>query len=68
SRGDHGNVVNEMLVNYQVQPVGGSAWLRLLEFLPDGKTVQARSYSPLHHEYKTDPDNQFTFSLSSDPA
>jgi len=54
-----------MLVDYQVQPVGGGAWLQLLEFLPDGKTVQARSYSPMHDEHKTDPDNQFTFSLSS---
>lgn len=63
SQGDHGNPVNEMLVDYQVQKLGGGGWLRLLEFLPDGKTVQARSYSPLYGEYKTDPQNQFRFTL-----
>lgn len=63
SRGDHGNRVNEMLVNYQMLEVGGGGWLRLLEFLPDGKTVQARTYSPLYDEYRTDPQNQFTFEI-----
>ncbi|MBN1910359.1 MAG: metallophosphoesterase [Pirellulales bacterium] len=63
SRGDHGNLVNEMLVDYQEEPVGGGAWMRLLEFLPDGKTVQARSYSPLYDDYMTDPENQFTMKI-----
>ncbi|MBN1910360.1 MAG: metallophosphoesterase [Pirellulales bacterium] len=63
SRGDHGNWVNEMLVNYQVQKIGGGAWLRLLEFLPDGKTIQAKTYSPLYEEYETSPDNQFRLQL-----
>ncbi|MGD9128414.1 MAG: metallophosphoesterase [Planctomycetia bacterium] len=63
SKGDHGNLVNEMLVNYQMQELNGGSWLRLLEFLPDGKTVQARSYSPLCDRYKTDPENQFTFTI-----
>ncbi|HLA85411.1 MAG TPA: metallophosphoesterase [Thermoguttaceae bacterium] len=63
SKGDHGNPVNEMLVDYQVQPIGGGAWLRLLEFLPDGKTVQAKSYSPLYETYKTDSQNQFVFTV-----
>ena len=32
SKGDHGNVVNEMAVDYQRLPIGGGAWTRLLEF------------------------------------
>ena len=63
SKGDHGNTVNQILVDYQSNPRGGKAYLRLLEFLPDGKTVQARSYSPAVDRYKTDSGNQFTFTL-----
>jgi hypothetical protein len=63
STGDHGNRVNEMAVDYQGLDVGGGAWLRLLEFLPDGKTVQAKTYSPLYDKYDMGPDNQFTFTI-----
>ncbi|MBN1588697.1 MAG: metallophosphoesterase [Pirellulales bacterium] len=63
SETDRGTLVNEMAVDYQRQEIGGAAWLRLLEFLPDGRTVQARTYSPLYEEYKTDPENQFVFEL-----
>ncbi|MBN2023435.1 MAG: metallophosphoesterase [Pirellulales bacterium] len=63
SKGDAGNTVNEMLCNYQMKEIGGGGWLRLLEFLPDGKTVQAKTYSPLYEEYETSPDNQFTFTI-----
>ena len=63
STAEHGNRVNEMLVNYQMLELGGASWLRLLEFLPDGKTVQAKSYCPLYEKYKTDPQNQFTFTV-----
>ena len=63
SKGDQGNRVNEMLVNYQMLKKGGGAWLRLLEFLPDGKTVQARTYSPYYKRFKTDPQNQFLFKI-----
>jgi hypothetical protein len=63
SQADHGNVVHQMLVNYQMNEMGGEAYLRLLEFLPGGETVQARSYSPYLDRYKTDPQNQFVFKL-----
>jgi hypothetical protein len=26
---------------------GGDGWLRILEFLPDGQTIQIKTYSPL---------------------
>lgn len=61
STGDHGNRVNEMAVDYQSLDIGGGAWLRLLEFQPDGKTVQVKSYSPLYDKYDVSPDNQFKF-------
>lgn len=63
SLGDHGNTVHEMLVNYQMEPMGGQACLRLLEFLPDGITVRVTAYSPFSGTYKTDPQNQFVLTL-----
>jgi hypothetical protein len=63
STNDFGQVVHQMLVNYQMQALGGEAVLRLIEFLPDGRTVQVRAYSPLYATYKTDPQNQFILTL-----
>ena len=63
SKGDAGNIVNEMLTDYQQRDLGGTSWLRLLEFLPDGKTVQARTYNPFYEKYETDPQSQFTFTI-----
>lgn len=64
SEGAKGNVVHQMLVNYQrMQPQNGNGFLRLYEFLPDGETIQARSYSPLWDVYKTDVQNQFTLKM-----
>ena len=50
---------------------GGDGWLRLLEFMPDGKTIKATTYSPFfggststnHMAWKTDERNEFTFTL-----
>lgn len=64
STGDHGNVVHQTLVNYQrMRPLNGNGFLRLYEFLPDGKTIQVRSYSPVWDVYKTDMQNQFTLEV-----
>ena len=50
---------------------GGDGWLRLLEFMPDGKTIKAKTFSPFfasststgHLAWKTDERNEFTFVL-----
>ena len=52
-----------MLVNYQMKKEGGEGFMRLVEFLPDGKTVQIKAYSPSLDQYKTDPQNQFVLEL-----
>ena len=46
-KGDHGNVVHQMMCNYEKMSGGGMGFLRLLEFQPDCKTVQVRTYSPV---------------------
>lgn len=63
SEAEYGNPVLQMLVNFQMKPIGGEGWLRLLEFLPDGKGIQVKTYSPLLEKYKTDPGNQFVIKL-----
>jgi hypothetical protein len=63
SKNDRGNVVHQMLVNYQMRQLGGEGYLRILEFLPDGKTVHVKSYSPLYDKYLGDAGNQFSFRL-----
>jgi hypothetical protein len=60
STNQFGDVVHQMLVNYQGQ---AGNYLRILEFLPDGKTVQVKAYSPSTGTYKTDSQNQFQFIL-----
>jgi hypothetical protein len=50
---------------------GGDGWLRLLEFMPDRKTIKARTFSPFfygststrHLSWKDDKNNCFTFTL-----
>lgn len=68
SEGVHGNRVHQILVDYQDSPEGGNGWLRLLQFLPDGKTVRVRDYSPLLDETSTAPECTFEFELAPAPS
>jgi hypothetical protein len=52
-----------MLSNYQFRNLGGEGYMRLLEFKPDGKTVQVSTYSPLYDSYLTDADQTHGFTL-----
>ncbi|MEX0679344.1 MAG: metallophosphoesterase [Pirellulales bacterium] len=60
-----GRDVHQVLVNFQMKPKGGDGWLRLLEFRPDGKTVQVYDYSPTRNQRNESPDNQFAIELAS---
>lgn len=47
-----GRTVNQMMFNVQTigggwEGNGGDGWLRIMEFMPDGKTIKIRTYSPL---------------------
>jgi hypothetical protein len=50
---------------------GGDGWLRILEFLPDGRTVKVKTFSPLFAispatqsmAWRTEPHDEFTFQL-----
>jgi len=62
SEGNNGNLVHQMLANYQspLLPEGGQGFLRLLEFKEDGETVDVRTFSPVLGEFNEGPDQQFT--------
>lgn len=57
-----GKKVAQMLFNTQTlgggwQGNGGDGWLRILEFLPDGKTIQVRTFSP-YFDFSPETRNQ----------
>ncbi len=71
-----GKSVAQMVFNTQAigggySGSGGDGWLRLLEFMPDRKTVKARTFSPLfarspstrHLAWKDDARNCFSFEI-----
>lgn len=71
-----GKKVNQMLFNAQAlgggwHGNGGDGWLRYLEFLPDGKTVKVKTFSPLfaispstrHLAWRKELYDEFEFSL-----
>jgi hypothetical protein len=62
--GDAGNVVHQMLANYQINTQGGMGDMRLLEFKADGQTLEVRTYSPVLDRYDTAYDQQFTLNMS----
>jgi hypothetical protein len=57
--GVEGNKVHQMLINSQFETNGGNGWMRILEFLDDGKTVHVRTYSPFLGLARTDPANDY---------
>ena len=63
SKGINGNTVHQLVVDYQDIANGGNAWLRLLQFLPDGKTVRVRDYTPLLDETSRSRECAFEFAL-----
>lgn len=70
---DAGNTVQFMLANFQrgVNPdrgFGGGGYMRLLRFMPDGRTVEVKTYSPWYDNWLTDDAQQFTIESPPAPA
>jgi len=62
--GINGNKVHEMLFNTQEMANGGDGWMRLLEFLPDNRTVRARTWSSYKNMWDDSATANFEFTLS----
>jgi hypothetical protein len=67
STGVEGNSVYQMLIDTQFETNGGNGWLRVVEFLEDGKTVRIRTYSPLLDMTRTSVAHEFQLVLSQLP-
>ncbi|HBO45517.1 MAG TPA: hypothetical protein DD670_16615 [Planctomycetaceae bacterium] len=67
SEGDNGNVVHQILANYQMRANGGDGYLRIMEFMADGDTVKVSTYSPYQGAYLTAADQDFTLSMTTLP-
>jgi 3',5'-cyclic AMP phosphodiesterase CpdA len=63
SETDLGNRCHQMLSNYQMRQQGGEGYLRLLEFLGDGKSVRVHTYSPLYDTFLRSDGHFLTFEL-----
>jgi hypothetical protein len=61
-----GHVVHQLMADYQERPQGGEGYLRLMEFLPDGQTVQVKTYSPVLDRYLTEAGQQFVLKLDAE--
>jgi len=56
----NGQVVYQLLSDYQNASNIESGWLRTLTFCPTQDRIDVKTYSPYLNEYKTDPENEFT--------
>ena len=61
---DGGTQVHQMLCDYQQAPNGGSGYLRLMQFLPDGVTVRVEDYSPTLDRASDKPLSKFELKLA----
>jgi hypothetical protein len=59
SLGESGNLVNELLSDYQNEPNAGNGWLRILTVRPGDNRIDVATYSPYLDQWKTDEQNQF---------
>jgi hypothetical protein len=60
---EQGDKVHLMLTNFQMRSLGGEGYMRLLEFLPDGNTVQIKTYSPVLGRYMLDAEHQYKIEM-----
>lgn len=67
SIGDHGNVVHQMLSNYQMLENGGNGWLRILKFVPGQKKLIVRTWSPWLGRFDDDPKQSFELDITEVP-
>ncbi len=65
SMGEGDNLVHQMLFNSQFETRGGNGWIRLLEFLDDGRTVRLRTVSPLYGLERTTSENNLLLEISA---
>src|SRR3954468_15167746 len=61
---DAGVDVQQMFLNSQFETNGGNGWLRVVEFMKDGQTVNVRTYSPHFDLYRTNAASNLDFAIT----
>jgi hypothetical protein len=64
--GSNGNLVSQLLSNFQQGNNGGNGYLRVLTFHPALNSIDVQTYSPWVNAYLTDAANQFTWKWHAD--
>ena len=64
----HGNVVHQMLIDYQGRPEGGAGYLRYIELFAGSDTMRFRTYSPWQDRYYTGTGSHFELELVTAPG
>ncbi|MFI4892513.1 MAG: metallophosphoesterase [Phycisphaerales bacterium JB058] len=63
-----GNVVHQMLIDYQGRPNGGAGYLRLIELFAGSDLMRFRTYSPWEDGYYTGTGSHFELELITAPG
>ena len=65
--GKNGNMVHEIVAAYHdpISDLNITDYIRLIEFHPNQKIAQVKTYSPRFNEYMTDKENQFKVNIDS---
>jgi len=64
--GDNGNLVNQIVTDYQDWADGGGGYLRIMTFKPALNRIDITSYSPYYNQYLTDSGSQFSINIAKD--
>ena len=62
----NGNVIHEVLADYQDDPNGGDGWLRLMEFDVQQNRINVESYSTTRDEFRTADESRFQLNVDFD--
>jgi hypothetical protein len=62
-KGNAGNIVHQMLSNYQYEDGGGNGFLRILQFNPTAKTCKVSTYSPYLDKHLRGNEDEFILKL-----
>ncbi|MFZ4574441.1 MAG: DNRLRE domain-containing protein [Phycisphaerales bacterium] len=62
----NGNVIHEVLADYQDDPNGGDGFLRVMEFNMAANRIDVQSYSTTRNEYRTADESQFSLNVQWD--
>lgn len=66
--GVNGNLVNQVMSDYQSFVNGGNGYLRIVKFHPSLNTIEVSTYSPYDGTSLTDPGNQFVIPIAASPS